>query len=260
MARLHRTLGDQSPAIPAAKHWLGQALVYHGLLRPGLRGGFGRVWLRVVGRLPAPDDGPLIVVLNHPAWWDGHLCALLDREVFRGAFDAYLMMEAPQLRRFRFFTWMGAFSVDRHDAREALRSVSYVARLLQERPARACYIFPQGTITPNDRRPLALYPGVTHIVRRAGAATICPVALRYELRGEQRPDAFIRLGPALRLGAGQSGAQLSALVERLLTGCVDRLRDEVLGEQLDEYRVLLHGRPGVDRVFEWVLRWLRPQL
>jgi hypothetical protein len=256
MARGDRPLSPQlvlPPAIPAAKHPLGEALIYYGLLRPAVRKAFDRVLLRVVGRLPGPADGPLLLVLNHPAWWDGHMCALLDRAVFAGAFDGYVMMEEPQLRRYPFFAWMGAFSVDRHDPRSAARSVAYIAALLRARRERACYIFPQGEIIPNDRRPLKLYPGLGHILRRVGAATICPVALRYELRGEQRPDAFIRLGPALRLGGQRSAAESTALVARLLTACVDRLRDEVVSGTLDEYRVLLRGKLGVDKVFDRVI-------
>jgi 1-acyl-sn-glycerol-3-phosphate acyltransferase len=208
------------------------------------------VWLRIVGPLPHPADGPLIVYLNHPSWWDGYMCMLLSRLVLGGRFESFLMMEEPELQRYRFFRWAGCFSVDRHDPRSAARSVAYIGRLLAERHTRSLYIFPQGLLTPNDRRPLALYPGAAHVVRRAGGATLWPVALRYEFRGEQRPEAFIRAGPPHYANADSQTRALTADITRRLTGVADALRDEVAEGWLAEYRTLARGRSGVNRVFD----------
>src|ERR1043165_8852340 len=101
------------PTIAAGHHPLGAALVYWALVRWGIWSHFDRVWLKVVGPLPHAADGPLIVYLNHPSWWDGYMCFLLNRVVLRDRFQGYLMMEEPELRRYRFFAWAGCFSVDR---------------------------------------------------------------------------------------------------------------------------------------------------
>jgi hypothetical protein len=216
------------------------------------------VWLKVEGPLPRAGDGPLIGYLNHPSWWDGYMAFALNRALLRDRFEGYLMMEEKELRRYRFFAWCGAFSVDRQDARSAMRSVAYIGRLLAERRDRALWIFPQGEITPNDRRPLMAFSGVAHIARRAGGATRWPVALRYEFRGEQRPEAFIRAGPAHRAPAPSTGSRqgdatthaLTAEVTARLTAACDALRDEVNADDLAGYRALLRGRPGVNRVFD----------
>jgi chlorobactene lauroyltransferase len=238
------------PAIPARHNRIGGALVYWGLIRWGVWSHFDRVWLKVVGQPPQPVDGPLLVYLNHPSWWDGYMCMLLNRLVLRDQFQGYLMMEEPQLRRYCFFRWVGCFSVDRHNARSAARSVAYAARLLAERPNRSVYLFPQGVLTPNERRPLELYPGLAHIVRRAGGATLWPVALRYEFRGEQRPEAFLRAGPAHRVTAETDVQTVMADTTHRLTAATDALRDEVAADALDDYRVLLRGRTGVNRLFD----------
>lgn len=245
------------PAIPAAKNRFGAALIYHALLRRSVGTSFHGVYLRCEGPVPTPADGPLLIYLNHPAWWDGHMCALIDRIVLRSAFDSYIMMEEPQLERYRFFSWIGAFSVNRHSPREAARSVAYIAGLLGTNPRRLCYIFPQGEITPNDRRPLVVYPGIAHIARRVGALTLWPGALRYELRGEQRPDAFIRLGPAHRVSPPFDTNALSAEVAQRLTQAADALRDDLTSGQIDGYLQMVRGRQGVDRVFDRVMRLLR---
>jgi chlorobactene lauroyltransferase len=250
---------DELPAIPAAKHPAGEELIYRALVRWSLWSSFERVAYAVRGALPGPGDGPLIVYLNHPGWWDGYMCFLISRELLRGGFDGYIMMEEPQLRAYRFFSWCGAFSIDRHSPRAAARSVAYVSRLLRERRDRALYIFPQGAIAPNDRRPMQIYPGIAHIVRRVGGATLLPVALRYEFRGEQRPEAFLLLGPAHRED-GRDVRALGIAVGRRLTESADTLRDLVVSEQLAGFQTLARGRPGVNRVFDGVFGGLMHRL
>lgn len=238
------------PPIPARHNALGDALVYWGLVRSAVWSHFDRVWLKLEGDVPRPADGPLIVYMNHPSWWDGYMAFLLDRLVLGRGFQGFSMMEEAQLRRYRFFSWSGAFSVHRQDARSAMRSVAYAARLLAERRDRVLYIFPQGTITPNDRRPLEVFAGLAHIVRRAGGATLWPVALRYELGGEQRPEAFIRAGQPHRAEAGADTRALTAEVAARLTAACDALRDEYSAGDLAGYRELLRGRAGVNRLFD----------
>ncbi|MBC8076789.1 MAG: lysophospholipid acyltransferase family protein [Chloroflexales bacterium] len=246
------------PTIPAAKTALGDELIYRALVRWSLWNGFERVSAAVRGALP--QHGPLIVYLNHPGWWDGYMCFLIARKLLRQRFDGYIMMEEPQLRAYRFFSWCGAFSIDRSSPRAAARSVAYISRVLRERRERALYIFPQGEIAPNDRRPLTIFSGLAHIVRRVGGATLLPVALRYEFRGEQRPEAFMLLGPAHRAEANCDVRALNRSVAARLTESVDTLRDLVLAEQLAGFQTLVRGRPGVNRVFDGVFGQLMGKL
>ena len=244
------------PSIPARHSRAGDTLIYWALVRSAIWSHFARVWLRVEGPIPTPAAGPLIFYLNHPSWWDGYMAHVLSRMVLGDRFQTFCMMDERELRRYRFFTWIGAFSVDRGDPRSAMRSVAYISRLLAERPDRALAIFPQGEITPNDRRPLEIFPGVAHIARRAGGATLWPIALRYEFRGEQRPEAFIRTGPAHRAPADVDTRSLTAEIGQRLTAACDALRDELNDSRLETYHVLLRGRLGVNRVFDALRRLL----
>jgi len=245
--------GDELPELPAAKNRLADELIYRLLIRYPLWSFFERVRVQIHGPLPRPADGPLIIYLNHPAWWDGHMCFLIDRLLLRHSFDCYLMMEDKQLRAYRFFTWCGAFSVSRSDPESANTSINYIARLLRERRGRGLYIFPQGTITPNDRRPIEVYAGAARVVEQVGAATMLPVALRYEFRGEQRPEALMRIGPAHHVAAPIDVAALTTEVGQRLSESADALRDEALNGRFAGYTTLLRGRPGVNRVFDRVL-------
>jgi chlorobactene lauroyltransferase len=238
------------PSIPARHRRAGDALIYCALVRSAIWSHFARVWLRVEGPLPTPAAGPLICYLNHPSWWDGYMANVLNRMVLQNRFQFFCMMDERELRRYRFFTWLGAFSVNRQDARSALASVAYVSRQLAARRDRVLAIFPQGEITPNDRRPLHLFSGMARVAQRAGGATLWPVALRYEFRGEQRPEAFIRAGPAHYAPADSDARALTADAGARLTAACDALRDDVTSGQLEEYRALLRGRPGPDKIFD----------
>jgi 1-acyl-sn-glycerol-3-phosphate acyltransferase len=251
------TPDDSRPAIPAAKNWLGDEAVYRLFARWSLWRSFDSVWLQSRGPLPDPRDGPLIMYLNHSAWWDGYLMYVIHRVVLGGRFDAHLLMEERQLRAFRFFTWSGAFSVNRRDPEDVRRSQAYAAGLLRGgRRPRALFIFPQGRIVPADRRPLVTYPGIARIVALAGDVRLCPVALRYEFLGEQWPHAFISIGPAHRAADPSDVEGTLAEITARLTAACDALRDDVVGGQLGRFRRLLVGRRGIDRTFAGFLRLL----
>lgn len=246
------------PAIPAAKNWLGDRLIYWGLARWALWSQFHTVWLQTVGPLPDPAQGPVICYLNHSAWWDGYLMYTIDRVALRGGFDSYLLMEEKQLRAYRFFSWSGAFSINRHSPEESQRSQQYAANLLRGGRNRLIYIFPQGKILPNDQRPIVAYPGIARIIALAGDVTLCPVALRYEFLGQQLPHAFIRIGPPHRAAAPEDQAGTLAEITARLTESVDALRDEVVAGGLQHFRPLLRGNLGIDQAWDAVrglLRW-----
>lgn len=234
--------------IPARKTPPLEWLIYHTLVRPAIRRAFHRV--AIADRAVPPADLPVLAYLNHPSWWDGYLAFLLSRELWRR--DTYLMMEAPQLARYGFFRYGGVFGVDRHDRREGMRSVRYAADLLRASARRVVWIFPQGTITPNDRRPLTTFSGVAHIAVRAAPIRCVPVALRFEFLGQQRPEALIRIGEAHRVDADTDVKALHREMDRRLTATVDRLRDDTIEGATDGYTTLLRGRDSVNVVWDRV--------
>lgn len=244
------------PRIPAAKHPLLDELLYRLFARWSLWSSFDSVWLQTIGPLPDPRNGPLILYLNHSGWWDGYLMYVIHRIVLGGRFDSHLLMEEKQLRAYRFFTWSGAFSIDRRDPEDSRKSQHYAANLLRSRRNRALFMFPQGKIVPNDQRPLVLYPGIARIVALAGSVQLCPVALRYEFLGQQWPHAFIRIGPPHRIAAPSDVDTTMRDLTTRLTGAVDGLRDDVVNGRMDRFRPLLRGRRGIDKTFDAFLRLL----
>ena len=240
------------PAITAHHNRLAEEVIYRLLVQLPARSTFSRVWLKIEGPLPHPADGPLIGYLNHPSWWDGYATFFLHREIFRRRFIPYLMMDERQLRAYRFFSWIGVFSVNLRDRAKTDQSTQYIARLLSERRDRCFWIFPQGKLTPNERRPLTIYPGTARIAIQAGGAALWPVAVRYEFRYEQHAEMFIRAGPPHYAPPNSNESTLTTDITQRLTTAVDTLRDEVAAEQLGDYQVLLRGRPGINQAADVV--------
>lgn len=223
------------------------------LVRPALRRTFHRI--AIGGDEPGPAPLSTLIYANHPSWWDGYIAFYLSDERWRC--EAYLMMEEPQLARYGFFRYCGVFGVDRHDPREGMRSVAYAANLLHRRPKRFLWIFPQGEITPNDRRPLDTYRGAAHVAKRAAPVRCIPMALRFEFVTEQRPEVLIRFGPAHTVEPGVDVKALHANMDMRLTAEVDHLRDDLIQGRVRDYPTVLHGRNSVNVRWDKFRAWVQ---
>ncbi len=141
----------------------------------------------------ASNELPVIVYANHSSWWDGLVC----HEIFkRAGSDMFVMMEEKHLRRYPLVRRLGAFSVDRENARAAFGSIVYAARLLKEKPGRSVLMFPQGKILPSRARPISFESGIGRLVERVVPCRVVPLALSYEFRDGFKPEIFARIGEA----------------------------------------------------------------
>lgn len=157
-------------------------------VRFAVRRAFRGVWVR--GPAPVPRER-LLFYASHPSWWDGF--AFHELALALGL-DPYCVMEERQLARFPFLRRLGAFSIRRGDARSALGTLRYAARLLDV-PRAAVAIFPQGVMQPNVAPPLELERGV-EVLARAAKAVCVPLAIRLVHLEDRRPDLLLELGPA----------------------------------------------------------------
>lgn len=241
--------------IPARKFPLGEKLVWR-LIDGSLRKHFDRVLFRMhTERTEEQVALPMIICANHSSWWDGYVATVIERAL---GVDGYLMMEEAQLSRYFFFSWAGCFSVDRQNPRSALQSLHYAAKLLKERPDRMVWLFPQGEIAPNDRRPLVFFNGAAYLARMTAPVLLYPSAIRIEYLAEQRPDVFIGLGEPLLLTPEEAGAPgfLKSYTKRLeerVTAELDALRADIIASDFSSFRVLMRGRSSTNRIFDRLL-------
>ncbi len=246
--------------IPARKFPLGEMLVWL-LINTSFHQHFDRIFFRMKSKFTAEQRAlPMIICANHSSWWDGYIAALVERHL---KLDGYLMMEEAQLRRYIFFTWIGCFSVDRQNGRSALQSIRYAARLLKQHPQRMVWLFPQGEIAPNDRRPLKFFSGATHLAKLSAPVLLYPLATRIEYLAEQRPDLYISLGEPLLIGKEESQTPnflkaYTTMLEQSVTAELDQLRTDVIASDYASFTQIMHGWASTNRLFDSLL--LRKQI
>ncbi len=223
--------------IPANKNKLIGSLFafYHKRL---LRKHFYEIHLMGKENLNLIDNSlPVILYANHSNWWDGFIAYLLSKRILKA--DDYLMMDIEQMKKFRFFKYIGAFSVDRNNSTEAVRSINYAVELLGN-SKKYLWIFPQGEMLPQDLRPLKFYSGITKITDKLNGVNLVPVCLRYEFLMEQRPEVFIKIGKP-DIITGSADKTLTETLSLILTKELDELRDMVINNS-GKFKTIFRGR------------------
>ncbi len=231
-------------AYPTAFHrWL-----LAGYFSRRMRRRFARVLARGIQRLEPWNGGagerPLLLVANHSSWWDAVLPIVISCSTLHH--DAYGIMEEKQLERYRFFSKVGIFSINRDHPRKAVESLRYAATLLGG-TGRVLWIFPQGKIVPNDCRPIRCQSGIGRLIAMLGECSVIPVAFRYEVGREELPIAYVSVGQEGRFTGNdtRSPHELATEVATLLTNELDALRNAVLTESTEGFQPLLSGRASV---------------
>lgn len=195
--------------------------------------------------VPVRRDVPLVLYANHPAWWDAVLPAILSNQVFHH--DAYAMMEEKQMQQYGFFRRIGCFSVVRDNPRKAVESLRFAADLLRHH-SRALWIFPQGTLTSVEKRPLNLYNGTARLLRELGDVTAVPVAFRYEFVDKEWPEVFIAFGKPWHIRSDERVEinMTTDLLQQLLEYEMDVQREDVMEREFEAYQTILAGRRSVN--------------
>lgn len=195
-------------------------------------------------------EGPVVVIANHPAWWDAAIIIVLADALFPER-ESYAPMAARMLERYRIFARMGAFGVD-SDGRRGAAGFLAASREVLAAPHRVLWITAQGDFVDVRRRPLALKAGVAHLIDLAPDAIFLPLALEYAFWEERGGEAFAAFGtpiPAATLRALPKAERL-AYIEAALTGTLDQLSVDVVARDPDRFLSLVTGRAGVGGVYD----------
>ncbi len=148
----------------------------------------------VKGTVEAPTTQPTVYIGNHSSWWDGLLLFQLTQLYSKR--NHYVMMEEEQLRSFRFFSKLGAFSIYKKRPRAVMASLHYAADLLQQ--TQCVWVFPQGDIQPLEKRPLAFQSGLAYLLKHVPEAVVKPVTFYYAFDSEQKPTASVWFGEPIQ--------------------------------------------------------------
>jgi len=190
-----------------------------------------------------PDDRPVIIFCNHTNWWDAVMIYLLTREMKHKA--CYCMMEEKQLTHYKFFSWLGAFSVDLSSPIRSAAALRYAQRLLQVNET-AIFIFPQGRICRRNEM-IEVKPGTEYLAKSAPRATLVPLAMNYEFFREDRPNALIEVG--------QPFSGLECTEGRIAHDCNEtfaRVQQSAREQDLSEFTPLFKPRLPLNKRWEWL--------
>ena len=191
---------------------------------------------------------PTILYANHSNWWDGFIAYFLSSKRWKR--DDYLMMDIEQMKKYPFFKYLGVFSVDRADAREAVKTIDYAVSLLQN-TNRILWMFPQGGIQAQDHRPIEFYSGITNLAAKIGSVNLLPAAVRYEFILEQRPEVFIRLGSAdVVNNANAINKDFTTYLRDKLLNELDTLKDNVVNYKFENYKIIFTGRKSRNKTID----------
>ena len=248
----------RSRALPSADlphrwHWLirGFCRYAHRYVRKHFHG----VRLSASGSaFPPHGSEPLLVVFNHPSWWDPMMCIILLSRM--GEYDHFAAIDARALERYRFFKKLGFVGVDTKSLRGAAEFLSNGATILSE-PNRAFWVAAQGRFTDVRERPLALQSGVGHLAARLSRGVVLPVAFEYAFWTERTPEALIRIGEPIRVEdhPGQSAKNWLTLIEDRLTENLDVLNSEAMSRDAGKFTELISGRVGIGGPYDWWQRF-----
>lgn len=211
------------------------------------------------GGLPANDmSRPLLVYLNHPAWWDPLVCVLLADAIFAGR-NHYAVIEQDALARYPFFRRLGFVGVSpgtAHGSRTFLRAGEQALT----KPNSVLWVTAQGSFTDPRVRPVVLRPGIAHLARRLPGATLFPLAIEYPFWSERTPEVLCAFGqPVSTDDAHRDIAAWTSLLAGRLESVQDRLALHAINRDTSAFETLLTGAAGVGGVYD-LWRWARAKV
>lgn len=199
------------------------------------------------------DDAPLLVVMNHPSWWDPMIGVLL-LDLFP-RHTHYAAIDAAMLKKYWAFSKLGFFGVDQASLRGAAEFLRTGAEILSA-DKRAVWVTAQGEFADVRTRPLNLRGGVGHLAARLSRGWVVPIALEYTFWTESKPEALVRIGEVLPMVSRETEASATgsrnwtARIEAALTAALDGLNAEAQSRDPAKFTELLGGTVGVGGMYD----------
>lgn len=211
------------------------------------------------GPVPQLPNGPLIVVLNHAAWWDP-LIAIILTGVLPDSRDHYAPIEVVGLAQYPFFSRLGFFGIDTTTRAGAARFLRTGLAILKQ-PRAMLWITAQGSFVDPRARPTRLRQGIGHLAHRLTEATVLTLALEYPFWNDRCPEVLLRFGQPIPIEDGSSATprEWTSAIERSLEDSQDVLAIEAKGRDPEAFTSLIGGTAGVGGVYDtWrrIRSWL----
>lgn len=209
---------------------------------------FHKVWLNGEENfLNRNKSLPSIIFANHSNWWDALLPFWFSYNVFK--VNAFAMMDHKQLSKYKFFRWIGVFSVDKESKIDSYRSFKYAANLLKS-GSNVLWIYPQGVMLPNDLRPIKFENGLAKLINEIGDVNVFPLIYNYEFIKEQKPEVFVKILPVLNNIKNYDASSFTGYLEKNITAELDKQKQDIINRDLSSYNVMLYGKGSAGKILD----------
>ena len=195
------------------------------------------------------NNRPLIYCANHSSWWDVPVIIYLTYDLLNS--DSSCLMEKKQFDVHPYFRGIGAVPIVREDPKDAVRVLSACTDYLND-TGKSLWIFPQGEIIPNGRRPVHFYSGVSHLLEKLRDPILVCTYLDFRFSGNQFPEIyadFFHINfevDTTKESRSRFTGQLAEMYEKQ----IDAFECSFADGTLKDYDVYLKGRKSVnDRSF-----------
>lgn len=180
---------------------------------------------------------PVIFIANHSSWWDGLLFFFLNHTIWKH--DIHMMMHEKNLKKYKFFRYLGAFSIDKQNPKDIIRSLQYAEVLLKR--GKSVVLFPQGDEFHQEIRPLTFHNGVGYLLEKHPEIPVIPLTFYYSFRHDQKPEVWIHQGRSYTLEEipGTSRKERTSFLKEVVTTQLDELKKEVISENTAAFNDLL---------------------
>ncbi len=165
-------------------------LVFNNYIDRLLRKTFSNFYL--CNEYPALNSNESVLLTpNHFSWWDGFFIDYIIRK--QTNLELRIMMLEEQLKKYWFFKYVGAYSIDPNNPLTTKDSINYTRKLLSEKN-NAVIIYPQGEIEPFDKRPLSIKKGISLMLKNSNNINVIPAAFSIIFSDQKLPSIFLRFG------------------------------------------------------------------
>lgn len=202
------------------------------------------------GELPELPPGPLIVVMNHPSWWDP-MIGLVLTELLPSSRIHFAPMDEVGLAQYPFLSKLGFFGVETGTTRGSLAFLRQSLAILAN-PESVLWVTAQGELVDPRERPVRLKQGVGHLAHRLAAGTILPLALEYPFWNDRCPEALARFGPPIAIAGPEEFAphDWTSRIERTLEETQNTLAEAASRREAAAFQTVITGAAGVGGIYD----------
>lgn len=203
-------------------------------------------------------DGPAVVVMNHPSWWDPLVCVYLA-DAWTPSRTPFGVIDQEQLRRFAFMRRLGLFGIDPADPSSLRAMVDHVTGLFRTVRRPTFWITPQGRFT-DVREPVRLRPGAGTILARTPSCRAVAVSVELAFWNDQKPEVFLLArtvpppgpphGPGAESEEPASTTQWHRAIEHAMEQAAQELSALVIAREEGAFDAVLGGATRIHPVYD----------